>query len=56
MANLICSCCGEEIASKNYALPFNNIDNACHRDCLEDWFENNLQDVIYATTIFYEED
>lgn len=53
--NYICDCCGEEIAEKKYAIPFDNIDNVCHIDCLEDWFEMHLQDVINAVTIFEEE-
>lgn len=54
--NLICQSCLEEITDKKYALPFNNIDNVCHIDCLEDWFLGNLEGIICDTTIYVEED
>lgn len=56
MANLICDCCMQEIIGQRYAVPFDNIDNVCHENCLEDWYEMHLQDVINATTVWYEED
>ena len=55
MANLICANCMQEITETRYALPFENIDNVCHEECVEEWFENNLQDVINAVTIWCEE-
>ena len=54
--NLICQACGEEIEGKKYALPFNNIDNVCHEECVEDWFEANLENIMYDTTIYVEEE
>ena len=45
----------QEISETKYAIPFDNIDNVCHNDCVEEWFENNLEDVINAVTIWYEE-
>lgn len=53
---IICDYCGEEIKEKRYALPFDNIDNACHIECVEDWFEEHIQDVICEETIYVEED
>lgn len=54
--NYICDCCGEEITENKYALPFDNYENICHIDCVEDWFEMHLQDVIYQDTVYVEED
>lgn len=54
--NYICQSCGEEIEDTRYAVPFDNLDNVCHEECLEDWFNMNLTDVIYAVTTYYEED
>jgi hypothetical protein len=54
--NLICQSCGEEIEEKKYACPFDNIDNVCHIDCLDDWFEANLEDIINSVTVFYTND
>lgn len=54
--NLICQVCFEEIEGKKYALPFHNMENVCHEDCLEDWYEEHLTDVIYATAIYVEEE
>lgn len=54
--NLICQVCFEEIEGKKYALPFNNMDNVCHEDCLEDWYTEHFKDVIDATTIHVEEE
>lgn len=55
MANLICTNCMQEIEEKRYALPFNNIDNVCHEECVEDWFENNIIDIINELTIWVDE-
>lgn len=54
--NFICQCCFEEIEGKEYALPFNNIDNVCHVDCVQDWFEANLDFVIAEETVYVEEE
>lgn len=53
--NYICQSCGEEITENRYALPYNNIDNICHVDCVEDWFEMNLEHIICDETIYVEE-
>lgn len=50
--NYICQSCFEEIKGDKYALPFDNPDNVCHEECLEDWFQANLQDVMYEVTTF----
>lgn len=55
MANLICTNCMQEIEEKRYALPFNNIDNVCHEECVEDWFENNILDIINELTVWVDE-
>lgn len=54
--NLICQSCLEEIEEKEYALPFDNIDNVCHVDCVEDWFQANLEAVICDCTTYIEEE
>ena len=54
--NYICQACGEEITEKKYALPYDNIDNVCHVDCVEDWFEMNLEHIICDETIYVEEE
>ena len=53
--NYICSCCGEEITENKYALPYDNEDNVCHINCVEDWFYMNLRDVICEHTVYVEE-
>lgn len=50
--NYICQSCFEEIEEDEYAMPFDNPDNVCHLHCVEDWFDNNLTDVIQAVTTY----
>ena len=55
--NYICQSCYEEIEDgEGYALPFDNIDNVCHKECVEDWFEMNLDNIICDFTTYIEED
>lgn len=53
--NYICDCCGQEIEENEYALPFDDYENVCHNECVEDWFNMHMQDVIDELTVYVNE-
>lgn len=55
MSKYICDYCGEEIEEKKYALPYDNYENICHIDCVEDWYEEHIEEVVCEHTIYVEE-
>lgn len=54
--NYICDYCGEEIEENKYALPYDNYENICHIDCVENWFEEHIEEVVCEHTIYVSEE